>query len=105
MSSIKVVFKNDSAYADNKYLINRTKSDKFLRDKAYNIASNPENDGYQRGLASMVYKFFDKKSTAKPSAKQVIGSGTTEPSSLKLADALHKPAIKKFKKKKSIFTI
>ena len=64
----------------------------------YDIASNPEYDGYQRGLASMVYKFFDKKS---------IGSGinTTKSSSLErnssiLADELHKPVIKKFKKKK-----
>ena len=37
-------------------------SDKFLRDKAFNIAENPEYDGYQGGLGSMVYKFFDKKS-------------------------------------------
>ena len=35
-------FQHDSADADNKDLINRTKSDKVLRDKAYNIASNPE---------------------------------------------------------------
>ena len=68
----KACFQHDSAYADHKDLINRTKSDKVLRDKAYNIASNPEYDGYQRGLASMVYKFFDKKS---------MGSGTAEPSS------------------------
>ena len=40
----------------------RTVSDKVLRDKAFNIAKNPKNDGYQRGLADMVYKFFDKKS-------------------------------------------
>ena len=40
--------------------MNRTKSDKALRDKAYDIASNPEYDGYQRGLASMVYKFLIK---------------------------------------------
>ena len=50
-------FQHDSAYADHKDLINRTKLDKVLRDKAYNIASNPKYDGYQRGLASMVYKF------------------------------------------------
>ena len=87
----KACFQHDSAYADNKDLINRTKADKVLRDKAYNIASNPEYDGYQRGLASMVYKFFDKKS---------IGSGMAEPSSLKLADELHKPVIKKFNKRK-----
>ena len=51
----KACFQHDSPYADHKDLINRTKSDKVLRDKAYNIASNPEYDGYQRGLSSMVY--------------------------------------------------
>ena len=39
----------------------RTQSDKVLKDKAFKIASNPKYDGYQRVLASMVYKFFDKK--------------------------------------------
>ena len=92
----KACFQHDSAYADHKDLINRTKSDKVLRYKAYNFASNPEYDGYQRGLASMVYKFFDKKS---------MGSGTIKPSSLEsgssiLADQLHKPFIKKFNKRK-----
>ena len=72
-------------------MINKTKSDNVLRDKAYNIASNPEYDGYQRGLASMVYKFFDKKS---------MGSGFARDSSLILADELHKPIIKKFNKRK-----
>ena len=89
----KACFQHDSAYADHKDLINRTKSDKVLRDKAYNIASNPKYDGYQRGLASMVSKFFDKKS---------VGSGinSIKSSSLILADELHKPIIKKFKKRK-----
>ena len=87
----KACFQHNSAYADNKDLINRTKSDKVLRDKAYNTTSNPKYDGYQRGLASMVYKFFDKKS---------MGSGTAELSSLKLADELHKPVAKKFNKRK-----
>ena len=50
------------AYGDFKDLARRTASDKVLRDKAFNIAKNPKYDGYQRGLASMVYKFFDKKS-------------------------------------------
>ena len=50
------------AYGDFKDLARRTTSDKVLRDKAFNIAKNPKYDGYQRGLASMVYKFFDKKS-------------------------------------------
>ena len=71
----KACFKHDSAYADHKDLINRTKADKVLRDKAYDIASNPEYDDYQRGLASMIYKIFDKKSTAEPSANHVMGSG------------------------------
>ena len=57
----KACFQHDSAYADHKDLINRTKSDKVLRDKAYDIASNPEYDGYQRGLASMVYNFLIKR--------------------------------------------
>ena len=51
------------AHGDFKYLKRRTASDKVLRDKAFNIAKNPKYDEYQRGLASMVYKFFDKKST------------------------------------------
>ena len=65
----KACFQHDSAYADNKDFINRTKADKLLKDTAYNIASNPEYDGYQRGLASMVYKFFDKKFTGSGTAK------------------------------------
>ena len=102
----KACFQHDSAYADYKDLINRTKSDKVLKDKAYDIASNPEYDGYQRGLASMVYKFFDKKSTAGPSALARTGSGfkklknTAKPSSSILADELHKPIIRKFNKRK-----
>ena len=49
-------------YGDFKTLAKRTASDKVLRDKAFNIAKNPKYDGYQRGLASMVYKLFDRKS-------------------------------------------
>ena len=82
------MFSKDSGYADNKDLINRTRADKVLRQKAYDIASNPEYDGYQRGLASMVYKSFDK---------QAMGSGVNN-ESLKLADELHKPIIRKFNK-------
>ena len=87
----KACFQHDSAYADHKDLINRTEADKVLRDQAYDIASNTKYDGYQRGLASMVYNFFDKKST---------GSGFKKPSSSILADELHKPIIRKFNKKK-----
>ena len=50
------------AYGDFKDLAKRTAADKVLRDKAFKIASDQKYDGYQRGLASMVYKFFDEKS-------------------------------------------
>ena len=46
-----------------KDLPRKTAYNKLLRDKLYNIAKNPKYDGYQRGLDSMVYKFFDKNST------------------------------------------
>ena len=93
----KACFQHDSAYADHKDLINRTKADKVLRDKAYNIASNPKYDGYQRGLATMVYKFFDKKS---------VGSGINmiKSSSSILADEIHKPIIKKFEKRRKVYS-
>ena len=48
------------AYGDFKDLTRRKASDKILPDKAFNIAKNPKYDGYQGGLASMVYKFFEK---------------------------------------------
>ena len=85
-------FQHDMRYGDFKDLARRTASDKFLRDKAFNIAKNPKYDGYQRGLASMVYKFFDKKSE---------GSGiVNNKENIQLADELHKPIIRKFKKRK-----
>ena len=56
----KACFQHDMAYQDFKHLRRRTFSDTVLRDKAFNIAKNPKYNGYQRGLASMVYKFFDK---------------------------------------------
>ena len=98
----KACFQHDSAFGDHKDLISRTEADKVLRDKAYDIASNPIYDRYQRGLASMVYKFFDKKSTsgptARPSSLERTGSGIA--SSSILANQLHKPIIKKFDKRK-----
>ena len=89
----KACFQHDMAYGKSKDLVKRTQSDKVLRDKAFRIASNPKYDGYQRGLASMVYKFFDKKSSG--------GSITNEPN-YQLAEELHKPVNKKFKKEKFI---
>ena len=84
----KACFQHDMAYED----LNRRKaSDKVLRDKAFNIVKNSKYDGYQRGLASMIYKFFDKK----PS-----GSGIKNISNIELAEELHKPVIRKFNKRK-----
>ena len=87
----KACFQHDMAYGKAKDLVRRTQSDKVLRDKAFKIASDPKYDGYQRGLASMVYKFFDKKSS---------GSGIANESNYQLANELHKPIIRKFKKRK-----
>ena len=82
------------AYVDFKGLKRRTFSDKVLRDKTLNNAKNPKHDGYQRGLASMVYNFFDKKSTA-------IGIANNEiKQNLQLAkELLHKPVIRNFRKR------
>ena len=57
----KACFQHDMVYGDFKNLNRTTAADKVLRDKAFNIAKFPKYDGYQRGLASMVYKFFDIK--------------------------------------------
>ena len=86
----KVCFQHDMAYGDFKDLKRRTFSDKVLRDNAFNIAKNPKYDGCQRGLASMVYKVFDKKSS---------GSGIANEPNYQLADELHKPIIRNFKKR------
>ena len=57
----KACFQHDMSYGDFENLTRRTTSDKILSDKALNIAKNPKYNRFQRGLASMVYKFFDKK--------------------------------------------
>ena len=83
----KACSQHDMAYGNFKNLKRRTASDKILRDKAFNIAKNPKYDGYQRGIASMVYKSFDKKSK---------GGGIANEPNYQLANELHKPVIKKF---------
>ena len=70
----KVCFAHDGAYSDSKDPTKRTAAGKILRNKAFNITKDPKCDGYQRGLASMVYKFFDKKS-ALLADKSTKGSG------------------------------
>ena len=80
------------AYGDFKDLPKRTAADKVLRDKAFKIAGDQKYHGYQRGLASMVYKFFDKKSQGKGLANNN--------KNVQLANELHKLIIKKFNKRK-----
>ena len=67
----KSCFAHDAAYSDFKDIKNRTAADKILRDKAYEIAKDPKYYGSQRGLPSMVYKFFDKK-TAGSGVKSIL---------------------------------
>ena len=86
----RACFAHDVAYSDSKDLAKRTIPDKVLRDRAYEIARNCGYDGYQRVLASMVYKFFDKKTGSEISANE------------ELAEELHKPVINKFKKRNGI---
>ena len=59
----KACCQDDMAYGDYKNLARRRASDTVLCDHAFNIAKNPKYDGYQRGIVSVVYKFFDKKSS------------------------------------------
>ena len=90
----KACFAHDAAYSDSKGLTKRTVADKILRNRAFNIAKDRKYDGYQRGLASMVYKFVDKKSK---------GSGVFNtklvPQNQQLAEELHKHVIRKFEKR------
>ena len=99
---IKACFQHDVAYGDFKDLARRTASDKVLRDKAFNIAKNPRYDGYQRGLASMVYKFFDQKSTGSGIVNNNNNNNSNNEikQNLQLAKELRKPIIRKFKKRK-----
>ena len=93
----KACFVHDAAYSDSKDLTKRTIADKNLKNKAFDIAKDPKYDGNQRGLASMVYKFFDSK---------VSGSGAKLiPEIKQLANELHKPIIRKFEKRKVYSTI
>ena len=64
-----------------------------MRDKAFNISKNPEYDGYQRGLASIVYKYFDNKTSGSGIKNEII-------SNKELAEELNKPTIRKSKKRK-----
>ena len=83
------------AYGDFRYLSRRTASDKDLKDKAFNIAKNPKYDEYQRDLASMVYKYFDKRSKGSSVNNEIKQNKQS-------AEELNKPIIKKLKKEEFI---
>ena len=98
----KACFQCDMAYGKSKYLIKRTQPDKVLKGKAFKIANNLKHNSYQRGLASMVNTFFDKKSALLDKSK---GSGIINEPNYQLANKIHKPIIRKLKKKKGSFII
>ena len=77
-----------------KDLSRRTGSDKVLHDKSFNITKTSKHDGSHCGIASVVYKFFDRKSS---------GSGVKNEIMVRqeLAKQLHKPFIRNFKKRKA----
>ena len=88
----KACFTHDAAYSDSEDLTKRTIVDKILKNKAFDIAKDPKYDGYQRGLASMIFKFIYWK---------VSGSGAKLiPENEQLANELHKSIIRKFEKRK-----
>ena len=87
----KACFPHDMAYCKSKDFTKRTQSDKVLKDKSFKIVSDLKYDDYQTGLASMVYKFFDKKSS---------GSAVATEPNYQLANKLHKQIIRKFKIRK-----
>ena len=92
----KPCFQHDMAYGKFKDLNKRAQSDKVLSDKAFEIVCNPKLDGYQRGLALMVNKFFHKKST-RSGIKNVVKQNQ------QFANGLHKPIIRKLKKKRKVY--
>ena len=98
----KACFQHYMAYGDFKDLARRTASDKVLRDKAFNIAKNLKYYGYQRRLASVVYKFFDKKSASNGITATIANKSDNKTwleSNKQLAKELHKPIIRNFKKR------
>ena len=89
----KVCFQHNMAFGDFKELNRRTASDKIWHDKAFNIAKNPKYDRHQSGLASVVYIFLDNKNSRSGIKNENI-------SKKELVEELHKPIVRKFKKRK-----
>ena len=102
----KTCFKYGMAHKDFNNLPRRSASDKVLHDEAFHIAKNPKYDGYERGLASVVYNSFYRKSPLLARAKTLansasIGSVKSEiMSNQELAAELHKQIIRKLEKRK-----
>ena len=92
----KACFQHDMAYGDFKDLARRKQSDKVLKEKACVIANNPKYDGYQKGLASI-------RSISFLTRNQLKGTGIKSMPNQQLAIELHKPIIRKFKKKNVYF--
>ena len=84
------------AYGGFKDLAKRPAADKVLRNEAFKISSDQKYDGYQRGLASMVYKFFDKKSQGSGRPLASASQLASNKENIRLADELHKPNTRKF---------
>ena len=87
----KACLQHDMTHGDFKDLLKKAAADNVLRDKVFNIAKNQIYDGYQRRLAVMVYKFFDKKMSGSDVKNKNM-------SNQQLAEELHKPIIRKFEK-------
>ena len=83
-------FAHDATYSDSKDVAKRTISHNILKYRAYEIDRNRKYDGYQRALASIVYRFFYKKTGSAVSVNQ------------QLAEELHKPIIKNSKEENSM---
>ena len=92
----KACFQHDIASGDFKDLAKGTATDKVLRNKAFKIANDQKYDGYQRGLASMVSKYFDKKSQGSGHPLSSTSQLAHNKENIQLADELHKPIIRKF---------
>ena len=92
----KAYFAHDAANTDSRDVVKRTVSDKIVKERASEIALNPKCDAYQRGPVSMVYMFFEKKIKSGRRATSKTRANVNEV----LAQILHKPLIKEFKRRK-----
>ena len=95
----KACFQHDMAYGYLKNLAHRRAADKVLRDKAFNIAKDPKYDGYQRGLAFMVYEFFYKKTAGCGIKSMPQNNRPLDLTMQELVEELHKPIIRKLRKR------